>query len=48
MSLNSTDETNAWYSRLTAIVLGLVIAAALTALLFPWYHGGTKLREGEA
>ncbi len=48
MSLNSTDETNAWYSRLTAIVLGLVIAAALTALLFPWYPGGTKLREGEA
>ena len=48
MSLSSADETNAWYSRLTAVVLGLVVAAALTALLFPWYPGGTKLREGEA
>ncbi len=47
MSLNQGDATSAWYSRLTAIALGLVIALALSALLFPWYPGGTKLREGE-
>ena len=48
MSLNRDAGTDAWYSRLTAVVLGLVIAAALSALLFPWYPGGTTLREGEA
>ena len=47
MSLNRDAGTDAWYSRLIAVVLGLVIAAALTALLFPWYPGGTTLREGE-
>ena len=40
--------TAVWYSRGTAAVLGLVIAAAVTALLFPWYPGGVTLREGEA
>ena len=48
MSLNRDAGTDAWYSRLTAVVLGLVIAAALSALLFPWYPGATTLREGEA
>lgn len=47
MSLNQNDAATVWYSRLTAIVLGLVIALALSALLFPWYPGGTKLREGD-
>jgi len=47
VSLNRDAGTDAWYSRLIAVVLGLVIAAALTALLFPWYPGGTTLREGE-
>ena len=47
MSLNRNAETTVWYSRATAVVLALVIAAALTALLFPWYPGGTRLREGE-
>lgn len=47
MSLNQSDAATAWYSRLTAVALGLVIALALSALLFPWYPGGTKLREGE-
>ena len=47
MSLNRDTGTTVRYSRLTAAVLGLVIAAALTALLFPWYPGGTTLREGE-
>ena len=47
MSLNQSDAATAWYSRLTAVLLGLVIALALSALLFPWYPGGTKLREGE-
>jgi hypothetical protein len=47
VSLNQSDAATAWYSRLTAVALGLVIALALSALLFPWYPGGTKLREGE-
>ena len=48
MALNRNAESTVWYSRATAVVLALVIAAALTALLFPWYPAGTRLREGEA
>ena len=48
MALNRNAETTVWYSRATAVVLALVIAAALTALLFPWYPAGTRLREGDA
>ena len=36
-----------WYSRPTAILFGLVIAGTLFAILFPWFPGGTKLREGD-
>jgi putative nucleotidyltransferase with HDIG domain len=46
--LNPAAPTTGWYSRATAVVLGLVVSAALIAILFPWFPGGTKLREGDA
>ena len=46
MALSGAPE-GGWYSRPTAILLGLVIAGALFAVLFPWFPGGTKLREGD-
>ena len=45
---NREDATAVWYSRGTAAALGLVIAVAVAALLFPWHPGGVKLSEGEA
>ncbi len=45
--LSGPGQADGWYSRATAIVLGALLTAALFAILFPWFPGGTTPREGE-
>ena len=47
MVLTGGAQAAGWYSRATAIVLGVIVTAALLAILFPWFPGGTQPREGE-
>ena len=47
-ALSRPSEGGGWFGRPTAVLLGLLIAAALFAVLFPWFPGGTQLREGDS
>ena len=46
--LSRPGEARGWFARPAAIVLGLLIGAALFAVLFPWFPGGAGMREGDA
>ena len=46
--LNRPGEARGWFGRAAAVLLGLLIAGALFAVLFPWFPGGAGMREGDA
>ena len=46
--LSRPGEARGWFARPAAIILGLLIGAALFAVLFPWFPGGAGMREGDA